>query len=199
VRGHFLEDLLENLLVNRASWPGQNLRRKIWNWPLFKEEIIEFWLNLAKLVITWYMVGQSLIKYDLESWLDSLAMARINQYKFSNKKMVKIGVKVEKSRIGTKFSTLRPILSNILLRNLYWFLLIITRESNQLSKSYFWFMVGPPYTKLSWVLPTYHENMSKSIIFQNLCRLFSKRPKTFFVLRKNKLCHKGSWTKMSGF
>jgi hypothetical protein len=29
VRGHFLEDLLENLLVNRASWPGQNLRRKI--------------------------------------------------------------------------------------------------------------------------------------------------------------------------
>jgi hypothetical protein len=41
------------------------------------------------------------------------------------------------------------------------------------------------------------------IIFFNsvnqVCRLFSKRPKTIFVIRKSKLCHKESWSTISGF
>jgi hypothetical protein len=32
-----------------------------------------------------------------------------------------------------------------------------------------------------------------------LCRLFSKRPKTIFVLRKNQLCHKGNRMKIADF
>jgi hypothetical protein len=40
----------------------------------------------------------------------------------------------------------------------------------------------------------FHSN-----VLWQMCRLFSKRPKAIFMLYKNKLCHKGNWSKISGF
>jgi hypothetical protein len=36
-------------------------------------------------------------------------------------------------------------------------------------------------------------------ILRYMCRLFSKQPKTIFVLRKSKLCHKGNRMKIADF
>jgi hypothetical protein len=63
-------------------------------------------------------------------------MIKRNQYKFLNKILLKIGLKVENFVPILDFSTLTPILTIFLLENLYWFILAIARESNQLSKSY---------------------------------------------------------------